>query len=465
MSDQRNSAIVMGASIGGMLAARALSSHYKQVTIIDRDALPYQSALRKGAPQSGHAHGLLAGGYQIMDDYFPNLMPELESLGAQPGDVTGGFLWFQYGYWKLRHECGLRGITVSRPCLEAAVRRQMQKLPNVSFMAKTEVIAPEYDQEHQRVTGVKIRYSDRNTEDFLPANLVMDATGRGSHAPKWLDIWGYGIPKTVTVPVNVGYATRILERKPGDLFGSNGAVIAGTPPLQTQSCGAIAVEDNRWVLTLTGTRGKYPPSDEAGWAEFAKQLPTPVIYDLIQSCRPLSDITTYRFPTNQRRLYEKMKRHPHGFLVIGDAICSFNPVYGQGMTAAAMEARALDDTLAAGSDNIAGRFYSKVRKIVDIPWMIATGEDFRFAQDEIKRPRSAQMIDRYMDRLHAVASQDPVVCRKFFDVLNLLAAPPSLMVPSLAWRVLTSKVPLGQGSPWGHDVSSINRERPNAMVI
>jgi len=157
----------------------------------------------------------------------------------------------------------------------------------------------------------------------------------------------------------------------------------------------------------------------------------------------------YRFPANPRRHYEGMKRFPRGYLVIGDAICSFNPLYGQGMSVAATEAKALDDSLAAGLDGLAARFYAKASTIVDIPWLIATGEDLRYPQVEGTRPPGSSLVNRYLERVHAAASDDPVVCRKFFDVLNLLAPPSSLMAPAVMLRVLARRAPQGAGTPWG----------------
>jgi hypothetical protein len=179
-------------------------------------------------------------------------------------------------------------------------------------------------------------------------------------------------------------------------------------------------------------------------------LPVRVVHDLVTSARPLTDIVGYRFPANQRRLYDRMKRFPSGYLVMGDALCSFNPIYGQGMSVAATEAKALEECVTAGLDGLSGRFFAQAGKIVDIPWLIATGEDLRFPQVEGKRPPGSALVNRYMDRVHAAASHDEAVCRKFFDVLNLLAAPSSLMSPGLAWRVLTRSVPPGEGSPWGN---------------
>ncbi|GKS58705.1 FAD-binding monooxygenase [Nitrospira sp.] len=402
--------------------------------------LPDREEVRKGALQAAHAHGLLASGYRVLDDYFPGMMDELEALGAPRGDVTGDFLWFQYGRWKLRHQSGLRGITVSRPCLETAVRRRVKALPNVTFLEQTEGIHPLYDQTAGRVTGVAVRRRDDQVEQRLNADLVIDASGRGSQSPKWLQQWGYDPPVEISIRINVGYATRIFERRPGELSNSIGGLISGTPPASTRYAAVLAAERNRWVVTLVGTVRDYPPTNEEEWLAFAEHLPVPLVHELVSAARPLTGITSYRFPTNQRRLYENMKRFPSGYLVLGDALCSFNPIYGQGMSVAAAEAKALQDCIAMGLEGLSQRFYQRVGRIVDIPWTIATGEDFRFPQVEGRRPFGSWFINPYMERVHAVASRDRVVCRKFFEVLNLLAAPQSLMAPRVAWRVLANSL-------------------------
>jgi len=448
MANRHSSAIVLGASIGGLLAARALSNHFEHITVVERDTLPDGAEPRHGVPQSAHAHGLLAGGYRVMDEYFPGMMQELNALGAPLSDVVGNFLWFQYGRWKLRFNSGLRGIAVSRPCLEAAIRRRVKTLPNMRFLEGVDAAEPTFDARAGRVTGLIVRRRNPTVEDRLAADLVVDATGKGSRSPRWLEEWGFRQPEAIVVKVNVGYATRIFERRSGDFFNSSGGVVSGTPPRDTRYAAVLAAEGGRWVVTLVGTAGDYPPTDEKEWMEFAASLPVSAVHDLAVKARPLTEIASYRFPAYQRRLYENMRRFPLGYLVTGDALCNFNPIYGQGMSVAALEANALDESLPAGLDGLASRFYHRAKKIIDIPWLIATGEDLRFPQVEGKRPPGFSLVNQYLERVHAVASEDPIVCRKFFDVLNLLAPPASLMSPRLAWRVLARPAPRSIGSPW-----------------
>lgn len=458
MTDRPRSAIVLGASMTGLLAARVLSRHFDEVVIVERDTLPDEAAVRKGVPQGAHAHALLASGYRVLNTYFPGMMAELEAAGAPCGDIAGDFLWFQYGRWKLRYASGLRGMVVSRPCLELAVRRRVAALGNVVIL-HAEAVCPVFDGMQGQVTGVTIRRRENKVAaETLRAAMVVDATGRGSHSPNWLEQWGFGRAQELSVRVDVGYATRIFERRPGELFGSYGAIIASTPPAGKRTAGLMAVEGNRWIVSLGGMVGDYPPTDEEGWVKFAASLPVSAVYDLVTSARPVTEIEIYRFPANRRRLYEQMRHFPAGFLVVGDAMCSFNPIYGQGMTVAAIEAQALDEALESGLEHLAPRFYAKASKIVDIPWSIATGEDFRFPQVEGRRPLGTGVLNRYLERVHAVASRDPVVCGRFFDVVNLLAPPPALLSPEIAWRVLGRPFPEGQGSPL-----PLSQEKPSQL--
>jgi 2-polyprenyl-6-methoxyphenol hydroxylase-like FAD-dependent oxidoreductase len=449
MLAERSTAVVLGGSIAGLLAARVLANHFSQVFIVERDRLAVEPEPRRGVPQAAHAHGLLSSGYQVMDRYFPGMMDELEAIGAPRGDVAGDFLWFLHCQWKLRHDVGMPGIIVSRPRLEAAVRQRIRSIPNVSILDGTIGVMPAFDRGGARVTGMHVRDVDSGSEKLLNADLVVDASGRGSHAVKWLAESGYGEPESISIRVDIEYGTRLYKRKSGDLFNSNGVIIAGMPPNDRRTAGVLAIENNTWMVSLAGRLGDNPGQDVASWEAFAAGLAVPVVHDLISSACPLSDVTTYKFAATKRLFPERMARFPEGFILIGDALCHFNPIYGQGMSVAAMEASMLDETLAENENAASKRFHERAGRIVDIPWMITTGEDFRFPQVEGKRPWGSSLINKYLDRVHAAASKDPDICRRFFTVLNLLEPPPSLMLPSVVWRVMSRRLPREPGSPWG----------------
>jgi flavin-dependent dehydrogenase len=379
---------------------------------------------------------LLPSGYRVLSDYFPGMMDQLVADGALAADLTGDFLWYQYGAWKLRTDCGLKGIVVSRPHLERRVRERVLALPRLALLQGHDGEEALFDKGARRVIGLRVRDRATGTARELDADLVVDALGRGSPSPAWLAAWGYGTVSESTVPIEVGYATAVFERRPGDLYGSTGAIIAGTAPQSTRFAAILGAEGNRWIVTLVGCLRDYPPTEIAGWKEFAASLPTADTIDLVRDREPLEPIVSYRFPANRHRHYEKLAAFPPGHLVLGDAVCSFNPIYGQGMSVALSEARALDDCLAAGDGDLAKRFFARVTKIVASPWAIATGEDYRYPEVKGQRPPGFGLVSRYMERAHRAAATDPVVLKRFFEVASLLAPPPAMMAPAIAWRVL-----------------------------
>jgi 2-polyprenyl-6-methoxyphenol hydroxylase-like FAD-dependent oxidoreductase len=440
MASPRQHAIVLGGSMAGLGAARALVNHFERITLVERDEITGCAQHRKGVPQGQHAHGLLPSGYRVLSDYFPQMMDELVAEGATRGDLTGDFLWYQYGGWKLRADSGLDGIVVSRPHLERKVRDNVLAMPRLSLLQGHDGEEPVFDPLSRRVTGLRARKRATGETVTIEADLVVDALGRGSPSSRWLAGWGFGQVAETHVPIDVGYATALFERRPGDLFGCMGAVIAGTAPQSTRYAATLGAEGNRWMVTLAGCLRDYPPTDLAAWRDFARSLPTPEIYDMVKDRAPLGPIASYRFPANRHCHYERLKAFPAGYLVMGDAVCSFNPLYGQGMSVALAEARALDDCLAASDDDLAPRFFREVTRIVASPWAIATGEDYRYPAVEGRRPPGFAVISRYMARAHRAATRDPVVLRRFFEVASLLAPPPALMAPAIAWRVLLGGV-------------------------
>ncbi len=288
----------------------------------------------------------------------------------------------------------------------------------------------------QRVVGVRVK--DRTTGEtrVLDAELVVDTSGRGSRAPQWLERWGHGGVSESIVKCNIGYTTCEFPRTAGEFRDSIGGVVIGTPPKEKRGGACFAVEGKRWVVTLFGALGDHPPTDLAGFREFARSLPTHEIFDLVREREPLGPAHVYKFPANQRRHYEKLASFPEGFLVLGDAMCSFNPVYGQGMSVALLEARALDDLLKESRRELARRYFSRANAIIEIPWTIATGEDLRYPEVEGPRPPGFSIINRYMERAHRAATIDVVVLRRFFEVANLLRAPTAMLSPEIAYRVL-----------------------------
>jgi 2-polyprenyl-6-methoxyphenol hydroxylase-like FAD-dependent oxidoreductase len=438
MNQRREHAIVLGASVAGLAAARVLAEHFQKVTLVERDALEAEdtSVSRKGVPQGNHGHGILTRGYRLLDEYFPGLVNELVAAGAQRADTTGDFLWYQFGGWKLRADSGLEGVVTSRPLLEVGMRRRVRSLPNIELLGNHDAVEPCFDAANARVRGLRVRNRGSARERELDADLVVDSTGRGSHAPRWLSDRGFGQVVESVANVDVGYSTAFFERRPGDLYGAKGAMIASTPPASTRSCAILGVEGGRWQVTLVGALRDYPPTRLSDFRRYARSLPTPEVYELIADREPQSPFYQYRFPANRRLYYERLPKFPEGFLLVGDALCCFNPMYGQGVTVAMIQAQALDQSLHLGDDRLAPRFLRSAGELIDTPWTITTGEDLRYAKHAAPRPLGTAVLHRYLEWVHRAARHDPVVLRRFFEVVTMLAKPSSMLTPGMLWRVL-----------------------------
>lgn len=425
-------AVVIGGSMAGLLSARVLSDFYEQVIVVERDELPTAAEPRKGVPQGRHAHALLGRGRQIMETLLPGLTEQLVQLGAAQG--YGRF--FSGGGYLVNTPAVPKGLFVSRPCLETAVRGRLQALPNVYMIDNCHVLSLLTTEAKDKIIGVRLRQRHEGAvEEQLMADLVVDASGRGSRTPNWLEELGYEKPAVELVEVNMGYATRFYRRRTEHLNGDLLINIAPSPT-NMRACGMIAQEGDRWIVTLAGYFGDNPPTDEQGYLEFARKLPTSDVYEFLRTAEPLTEAVAFKFPSNQRRHYEKLGRFPEGLLVIGDALCSFTPIYGQGMTVASLEAITLQECLTAGTQRLAQRFFQQASKIIDIPWNIAVGNDLRLAPDNPAYSRPMRLINWYMSKLQIAARHDPVVATAFMMVANLFELPPTVMRPRIAWRVL-----------------------------
>lgn len=437
-------AIVIGASMAGLLAARVLSEHFERVTVIERDRFPEGEQARKGVPQGRHIHILLSKGASILADLFPDLFPALERDGAIAVDRVADTRWYHFGVWKAQFESHLKGYMQSRPFLEWHVRDQLMKRSNVSFIEGCEVAQLRATTDQSRITGVHLRYHspERGEEDQL-ADLVVDASGRGSRSPQWLAALGYGKVEETRVQVDVGYATRIYQA-PRQVAAEWKVLIVFPTPGEGRRAGAIfPMEGNRWMVTLFGWSRDYPPDDDSGFLAYARSLPKPDLYDAIKEAQPLTPITTHKYPANQRRHYERLTRFPEGLIVLGDAACSFDPIYGQGMTVAALEANTLEICLRQQSSaGLPRRFQKAIAKVLDVPWLLATNEDFRFPETLGQRPRWTGLLHWYTRRLFGLAASTPETTLRSYEVLNMVKPPTALFGPRLLLAVLFKKQPL-----------------------
>lgn len=435
MKDLGKHAIVMGASMGGLLAARALSDFFTTVTVLERDAFPITDTPRKGVPQSRHTHGLLARGSQVIEDFFPGYNNEVVAQsGGLLGDVGSDVTWISRNRALANGKSDLIGLLASRPVLEGHLRRRLLKLPNVRAVENCAVRGLASDAARKRVTGVRVCIEGR-PEETLGADLVVDATGRGSSSAMWLQELGYLPPISEKVEVGIGYMTRTYRRRPTDLDGKRGIVVAASAPNWRNGV-MLAQESDSWIVSTGGYLGDEAPDNDQDFLAYLATLPTMEIHDIVARAEPLSDYRRYHYACNLRRRYEKLACFPGNYLVFGDAICSFNPVYGQGMTVAAQEAAMLKQCLLrTGLNDLAQRFFNGAAEIVDIPWHIAVGNDLRNPRVKGARPPMLRFINWYIGKLHLAAVHDTTLATAFLNVINLMTPPTALLSPAIAWRV------------------------------
>lgn len=423
--------------MAGLLAARALADHFEQVILVERDIFPPPGENRKGVPQGKHVHVLLERGRKIMEDFLPGLTEELTHLSAvSVRDVSAQVRWFHTGGYHQPDTSDLSSLAVSRPTLEGAIRQRVMALPNISVTEDSRVAELVTTVDNARVTGVKLDHHQSNgAEETLLADLVVDASGRGSRSPVWLENMGYQRPKEEEVRIGMGYATCFFRRKPEHIPGIEGIVLMATPP--DERLGVLLAQDgNRWVLTIGGYLGHHAPTDFEGFLNAAKQLPASDIYHVIKDAELLSGPVPYTFPANLRHRYDKLPAFPKGYLVIGDALCSFNPIYGQGMTVAALEAAALGECLAKNKNRLAQNFFAKTRNTIDQSWSAAVGTDLSFPEVEGPRTPMVRFLNWYLSKLHEAAHTDAQVSIAFLKVINMIAPPPSMMHPRIVARII-----------------------------
>ena len=433
--------------MAGLLAARVLSDHFEQVVVVERDPAPTGPEPRKGVPQGRHTHAVLDKGSEIMGELFPGLWDEMLQAGTRRTDMAEDWLWFHHGVWKQRRSTGVFMHCQTRPMLEWHIRqRLLRDHPSIQIRDRHVVEQLLHDDAHSRVTGVQLRAGDGTDGDeleSLPAALVVDASGRGTRAPRWLESLGYGRPQETEVKTKVGYASRIVRLRDDPDRDWQCMLVYPQAPHDTRVGYIFPVEDGRHIVTLAGYCGKYPPSDEPGFEAYTQQLCRPEFSRALEGSSPLTPITTHRLPSNLRRHYESMPKFPDGLLVVGDAVCSFNPLFGQGMTTASLGAQALDQCLrrrpgrpAPRLENIASEFWKALAPTNDIAWLLTTTEDLRYPEVEGARRPFLGLLHWYIARLAARAAVDRDAHKRFLQVLTFQGGLGTLLAPSLAARVL-----------------------------
>jgi len=425
-------AVVIGASMAGLGAARVLSERFGSVTVLDRDTLPDDNTPRRGVPQGSHGHILLVSGLRELAALFDGLEDELLAAGGTRFDPGLSLRVYQYGRRSPTAATGLEMIAMSRPLLESVIRKRVAKLAGVTI--RDQVAVTGLASEDGRITGVVL-----DTGETLTADLTVDCSGRSGSSDRWLADQGLPVPERVEVKAGVAYSTRTFRRRPGDLPEGVAFIVLPTPPEETKIALVMPVEDDRWLIGLGGWHLDNPPTDPASFEAFVRSLPDPALAEVMDRAEPLTDPVIFRYPSSRRRMFERLPAQPAGFLALGDAICSFNPIYGQGMTCAAREAVTLGATLdkhRAVSAEMARDYYRATAKVIATPWQFAAGGDFVYPQTTGPRPRGIKLSNWYARQIGLASQVAPDIGATFQSVQQLITPPGVLFKPAMIVRVL-----------------------------
>jgi 2-polyprenyl-6-methoxyphenol hydroxylase-like FAD-dependent oxidoreductase len=434
-------AVVIGAGMGGLTAAGALADRFDQVVILERDTLPSKPTYRAGTPQARHVHALLLSGQRALSELFPGFEQDLARAGAVPLRVGLDVRMERPGYDPFpQRDLGWFSYAVSRPTIERAVRQRVESRANTTLRQHCRVQEVLASPNGEAVTGV--RYENGNgASETIAADLVVDASGRGALTLALLQSIGRPLPEETTIGIDLGYATCVFAIPDDASTDWKGVMTFGQAPQNSRGGLMLPLEDNRWMATIGGRHGDVPTGDAEGFLTYARALRTPTIYNAISHAKRLDGVARYGFPESLRRHFERLDAFPRGLLPIGDAICRFNPVYGQGMSVAALEAcllkRLLEDP---GKDSdpivaLAPTFFAEVQTLIETPWSVAI-LDFVFPDTRGQRPVDFETTLKFGIALTRLAAEDPAVHKLTVEVQHLLRPRSVYRDPALVQRVL-----------------------------
>ncbi|WP_122517151.1 NAD(P)/FAD-dependent oxidoreductase [Pseudomonas viridiflava] len=430
-------AVVIGGSVTGCLTAAVLARRFERVTVIEKSDFHDETGPRQSIPQEHHVHLLLLRGKQIIEGIFPGILSALEEGGAQVADLGHDVKWFQGGRWKNRYRSGINAHYCSRRLIDNQLRRCLTTVPQVDILSGTRVTRIEFagDNDQRHVRGVFI--DDGTGERSLSCDLLVDASGRGTHLPSWLKEAGFGTVRNSVVKTELGYASRIYRRIPA--FAEQWQVLLVLPkaPIQ-RSMGVISpIEGDRWMVTTGGWFGHFPGKDPDDFLQALADLPVPDIHDVIREAEPLSEVFTFKMPGSRRTHYDRLEQWPEGLLVAGDALSSMNPLYSQGMTIAALEADCIDSRLEALLEGSLDchQLQGLLCAVVDGAWNMATTEDFRFPETSGERTWRTRFDHWYGAGLGRLSANNRRALETQIGVTNLVVAPGRLYAPAIASRI------------------------------
>ncbi|WFB06018.1 FAD-dependent monooxygenase [Streptomyces sp. LX-29] len=433
MTTSQDHAVVLGAGMSGLFTARVLADHFRRVTVVERDASGTDGP-RRGIPQGRHPHGLLLKASDLFDSLFPGIVAECAEHGAVRANVLTQHRVYIYGHQLKQTEIGRETVLLSRPLLEHRVAERVRALPNVSVRRGWEAMDP-VTAAGRRVTGVTVGRSGASEREDLPADLVVDATGRSGRAQAWLRALGYPEPAEQRMHVAVSYATRLYDLPP-DALGNDRLVSVGAEPGRPLGLAFVARENGQWSLTVYGYGPDRPTGDPERFAAIVEQLAPEYLLKVLPRATGVGDIHVMQYPAQVRRRYDSLDRFPEGFLVTGDAMCSVNPIYGSGMTSAATQARVLDEQLRGGVQGLWRRYFRAATRATAPAWWFATLGDAPLTGASGPRLPGVSLGAAYLRRLARVAESDAETSAALMRVAGMDRPPASLFRPRFLARAV-----------------------------
>jgi len=443
--------VVLGSGMAGLFAARVLSDYFDEVVVIDRDGIPDSPHTRDGVPQGKHFHALLPGGLNIAGELFSGFTDDLQRAGAVPCVAGQDFFAYRpegksYAIAVYQPEPKPAGMIyfMSRSLLEHCLRQRVQSLPNVETRYRS--LVRDILADHERVTGVVIEGGER-----VSADLVVDATGRNARTIHWLETLGYDAPPESVVNCDFAYASAVVHPSDPAALGGAGFFVLPKPDGNHNTRGAyvVRIEGDNWIAGLGGRFGDYPPTDVDGWRAFGRSLVSPIWDEVLSTTEMVTQPVGFRFPRSVRRHFERLDRFPEGLIPLGDAVCHFNPVYGQGMSAAACQARALGEVLerrARSSGDLTGlasEFFPEAFEVTRTPWALAAAADFQdgrttgdFPMEELESLAMFQVAVN-------LADSDPEAAQLAADIFTLARPLSALHEPPWPDRLAAGDVRSG----------------------
>jgi 2-polyprenyl-6-methoxyphenol hydroxylase-like FAD-dependent oxidoreductase len=442
MADKdKTRAVVLGGSIAGLFAARVLSDAYDEVVVVDRDTLTGVAEPRRSRPQGRHINAMHVRGRVVMEELYPGITDELIADGCPSGDFAGDCRWYFHGRPIRREHIGFLAVPATAPLMERHIRERTQALANVVFTERCDILTLQATADRSRVTGVRVQHLDNDAgEEVIDADLVVDATGRGSRTPVWLEELGYPRVEEERKKIGLGYTTQHY-RLTADPWDGDLAIIPVASPESPRGAIFTKTDHDRVELTAYGLLGDHPPTDQQGFYSFIKSLAIPDIYEALQQAEPIDEPVAFRFPSTVRRHFENMARFPDGLLVTGDAVTCFNPVYAQGMTVAALSALTLRQHLHTGAAPQPAQYFRDLaRDVIDPPWEMTNTVDLSFPGVEGDRTLKVRMGQRYLGLVQTAATRDVKVTTAYLRAAGMVDRPEALMRPGMVWRVLRNAV-------------------------